>query len=85
MKKAIIIFLAFAMLVCSSNAMAAKPSISIQSLAEQAQVGWHQSYSTVRGETINVDIAISVPEITAFPCYYAVDMPAVEGIPLTKS
>ncbi|MEG0759175.1 MAG: hypothetical protein RR505_12260 [Raoultibacter sp.] len=85
MKKAIIIFLTLALLVCSSNAMAAKPSISIQSLAEQAQVGWHQSYNTVRGETINVDIAISVPEITAFPCYYAVDMPAIEGISLTKS
>lgn len=66
-------------------AAAEQPGVTVRELYEQAQSGWHQSYVSARGETVEVDIDIAVPDVEAFPCYYAQDMQAVEGVPTGKN
>ncbi len=85
MKKINCVFLLVILLFCYTTAYAEQPSITIQALFEQSQAGWHQSYNTKRGETIDVNINISVPNVMTFACYYAVDTEMVQDIPLTKN
>ena len=58
---------------------------TVREIAEQAKDGWHQSYETARGETVTVDIDVAVPDVAAFPCYYAEDMQPVDGVPTRKN
>jgi len=68
----------------SAQAFADQPTLSIADVYRQAQTGWHRSYPTARGETVSVDIDIAVPDVSAFPCYYAEDMQPAKGVPTSK-
>lgn len=85
MKKLILAICCLAVVLISSQAFADQPTLSISDIYHQAQSGWHQSYDTARGETVAVDIDVIVPAVSAFPCYYAEDMPPVNGVPTSKN
>ncbi len=85
MKKLMLAICCLSALLVSSQAFADQPTLSISDIYAQAQSGWHQSYDTEREETVTVDIDIVVPDVPVFPCYYAEDMPPVEGVPTSKN
>ena len=81
MKRILLALSLFAAVLCAACAVAEQPALTIGELRAQAEQGWHQTYDTARGESVRVDVDIDVPDAGAFPCYYAEDMKAVEGVP----
>lgn len=55
------------MLLISAFPASAEQYYSAQEVYEQAQEGWHETYTDVKGRTIPVDIDVYVPEVSTMP------------------
>lgn len=72
-RRPILPFILILSLLLSINAMAGRQHYTIAQVREQANAGWHQIYDA-NGQSVVVDIPVTVPEASAFPTLRSVSM-----------
>lgn len=62
----------------SAGACAQQAYTTVEALQESTPARWQETYETVRGETVNVDCPVTVPQVSAAPVLRAVWYPMLD-------